>query len=535
MTTTAHPIGHAARQHLNGTAEILAFFRACTEPIYYVGPSFHLLGMRRWVPSIRQIAYYDPWDGGNPRVFAPKSRRLGADWLSLECQQVSNHLLRDPEVREHLRQRGGTPMIMMLWADEETEQICREQGYHLILPPAQLRNRLDSKLVTTRLADEAGVPSVPNVLGTAASYRELTVLAAAAGLGDDLVVQLPHGYAGRTTFFIATERDWNRCAASLSGQELKVMKRISSKALAVEACVTRHGTIVGPLMADLVGYPELTPHRGGWCGNDLFAGALPADARDAAIAYVCKLGDRLRREGYQGMFGVDVLVDTDSGAVYLGELNPRVCGIAPMTNATARPDTDVPLFLLHLLEFMDVDYTIDAEQISDRWRAIAAGEAWSQLIIKETGAGLERILAAPRAGTWWLADDGELDFRQASSDFYEIRSEDEVFFMPVCGKGDVKLSGADLGVLISRGRMEAAGRLTGRAQRFIAAICAQYRCEPVNQNQWEPTNGMLRSARRIYGAARELAVRAGVPRRLEEKVSAALWQAVTARTNRTKT
>ena len=34
------------------------------------------------------------------------------------------------------------------------------------------------------------------------------------------------------------------------------MKRIDNKAAAVEACITRHGTIVGPFMTDLTGYPS---------------------------------------------------------------------------------------------------------------------------------------------------------------------------------------------------------------------------------------------------------------------------------------
>ena len=41
---------------------------------------------------------------------------------------------------------------------------ARELGYQLILPPHALRPRLDSKIVTTRLGNEAGAASVPNVL-----------------------------------------------------------------------------------------------------------------------------------------------------------------------------------------------------------------------------------------------------------------------------------------------------------------------------------------------------------------------------------
>ena len=61
----------------------------------------------------------------------------------------------------------------MVFFDEETEQICAELGYELILPSHELRQHLDSKITTTRLGNEAGAPSVPNVLGTADSYDEL--------------------------------------------------------------------------------------------------------------------------------------------------------------------------------------------------------------------------------------------------------------------------------------------------------------------------------------------------------------------------
>ena len=47
------------------------------------------------------------------------------------------------------------------------------------------------------------------------------------------------------------------------------MKRIEPRELAIEGVITRHGTLVGPLMAELTGFPELTPYDGGWCGNDV--------------------------------------------------------------------------------------------------------------------------------------------------------------------------------------------------------------------------------------------------------------------------
>ena len=110
-------------QHLNGISEIRSFFRTNTQPIYFVGPTaFNLLGIDRWVRNFQYVVYYDSWDGAHPRMFAPKNR----PYVEFESsEQINNYLLRDPEVQDHLTRRGGTPMVVMVFFDEETEEICK--------------------------------------------------------------------------------------------------------------------------------------------------------------------------------------------------------------------------------------------------------------------------------------------------------------------------------------------------------------------------------------------------------------------------
>jgi len=335
---------------LNGISEIRAFFRTNTTPIYFFGPTaFNLLGIDRWVRNFHYIVYYDSWDGGHPRVFSPRHK----PYVPFESgEEINNYLLRDPEVQAGIASRPGRPKVAMVFFDEETERICAELGYDLILPSDALRRRLDSKIVTTVLGNEAGAPSVPNVLVEVDSWDSLVRAAADGGLGTDLVVQTPYGDSGKTTFFVAAESDWAAHASDIVGQQAKVMKRINNKAVAVEAVLTRHGTVVGPFMTDLTGYPELTPYPGGWCGNDLFPEALSDEHRAKAIDLVQRLGGRLRQEGYIGFFEVDILIDLDTGEVYLGELNPRLSGVSSITNVTAGAYADIPLFLFHVLEYM---------------------------------------------------------------------------------------------------------------------------------------------------------------------------------------
>ena len=151
-----------------------------------------------------------------------------------------------------------------------------------------------------------------------------------------------------------------------------------------------------------------------------------------------------------------------------------------MTNVSAGAYAYVPLFLFHLLEYMDVDYTIDVEEINERWRELAAVDVWAQLIMKEPDDSVERILAAPRTGTWHLDDDGSLGFAGASNDWHDVTHEDEAFFLRVYAAGDLRFKGADLGILVTKGRMQTAEGLTQRCRSYIEGIRAHYTSEPLD-------------------------------------------------------
>ncbi|WP_053226348.1 biotin carboxylase [Solirubrobacter soli] len=463
---------------LRGIAEIRQFFRTNETPIYFISPTaFNLLGIDRWVRNFFYVTFFDSFEGGHPRVVVPTDR-THREFTSIE--DVCNHLLRDPEILAWMAARGPGGKAAFVMFDGETEALAAKAGLQVIHPPAELRSRLDSKLVTTRLAEEAGLPSVPNTMAWASTYQELQTLADAASLGDDLVVQTAYGDSGKTTFFIRGQRDWDRHAEKLVGGELKIMKRINNFEVCLEACLTRCGTVVGPFMTSMIGCPELTPYQGGWCGNDIYHDALPKVHRARARDLTEKLGNRLSQEGYRGFFEVDFLVDKDSGELYLGELNPRLSGISSMTNVTAGAYADMPLFLFHLLEYMDVPYEIDVADINRRWAQSAGDDVWSQIIIKETNPEIELLTAAPKTGVWRLDERGRISFGRWANDWHSLIDEGEAFYLSIATRGEYRYKGADLGILVARGRMQNDdGELTERCHEWIDALKAQFAGTPV--------------------------------------------------------
>jgi hypothetical protein len=462
---------------LRGLSDVYRFTRSNRVPITFVSPTpYNVLGIDQWVGAFQYISYFDTFDGLHPHVFVP-AHEGPREFSSFES--VNAYLLGHKDVVDRLHARGGGKVLFVMF-DSETEAIADDLGLEIALPPRSLREHIDSKITTTQLANEAGIESAPNILTRAKSYRELHAKAKKAKLGADLVVQTPYGDSGRTTFFIGTAEDWAEHEDMLVDEELKVMRRIEHLPGTLEACATRNGTLVGPIQTDLTGFPELTPYRGGWCGNDLFPSVFDGATRKRIRSMASKLGDTLYAHGYRGVFCMDFLVENDTGEVYLGEINPRISGASPLTNLVTSKYGGAPLFLFHLLEFLDVEWEIDLSKLQKRWADL---DEWSQLVLKQTDETVELITSAPSSGLWRMDEtDGEIEFMRSVTAWHTVGGEDEAFYFRVYGAGEYRYPGADLGVIVARGRMQTDDRqLTERAKRWASGITSRFSGEPADK------------------------------------------------------
>jgi len=462
---------------LRGVSEIRRYFHRNETPVLFISATnFNLLGLDDWCRNFKFINYIDCYDGRHPNTFVP-TEQAHPEFESIE--DINAYLLENKEVIDFIKARGGKPKAVFLMFDERVESICRELGIEVLFPTAALRAGIDDKIETVRIGNKAGVPSAPNVLSEVESWQQLRRVS--KSLGQDLVLQSAFGDSGHTTFFIRCERDYRRHQQEIVGQgPIKIMQRLKCRGSAIEACATKQGTIVGPLMTELVGFPQLTPYRGGWCGNEIFDGAFNEKIRNKAREYTFRFGNQLTEEGYRGYFELDFLIDQKSGEIYLGECNPRVTGASSMTNHAAFAHADAPLFLFHLLEFSNIPFELDVEAINQRWSDSANIDSWCQLIIKHTEDTVDIITAAPETGIWRMLPDGSVVYDRFDFHRRAVDSEHEAFFLRISRPGDFRYEGADLGILITRGRaMDRGFRLTRRSKAWIEGIKAYYQARPM--------------------------------------------------------
>ena len=206
---------------------------------------------------------------------------------------------------------------------------------------------------------------------------------------------------------------------------------------------------------------------------------LHQEIREQARDYTFKFGEQLRKEGYRGYFELDFLIDVDDNQLYLGELNPRITGASSMTNHAAFAHADAPLFLFHLLEFSDVDFDLDIDALNARWADAENIDSWSQMVIKHTDDTVSQITHAPESGIWQMDSDGNIHYSRFDYHRRAVASENEAFFLRIGGPGDYLYEGADLGILITRGRlMGQRFGLNRRAKNWLKGVKSHYHSQP---------------------------------------------------------
>lgn len=472
---------------LNSIADIKQYFAENSIPYYFISATnFNLMGMHDWVRGWQNINLVDCFDGRHPQVMivADDHARVFEN-----IEEINQYLLNSDKARSLFadqQAQGKRGRVIFLFFNEQLEAICQALNLDIVLPKNNLVREIDSKIVTTELANQVGVYSVPNVLSKITSYAELKKIAGKAGLGERWVVQTAYGDSGKTTFFIASEADYQAVAKKIEAEEIvKVMRWINCTGTAIEACATRWGTFVGPLLTELIGIDALTPYPGGWCGNELYQAAFSADIRRQVQQKTQAIGDALYQRGYRGYFELDYLIDQDSNEVYLGELNARITGISAMTNMSDFSAKHIPLFLFHLLEYdADIDLGLDVNTFNQLMLAEGAAGTAAQMILKYTDDPLKIITQAPVSGVYQLDAESHLVLQQASYNRRAALAENEVYVLRIMSAGEYAYKGGDLAIMFLNCPIRnQQGKLNPLGEQWVGALKHSFQFRQLNQEE----------------------------------------------------
>jgi hypothetical protein len=131
---------------------------------------------------------------------------------------------------------------------------------------------------------------------------------------------------------------------------------------------------------------------------------------------------------------------------------------------------------------MDVDYEISVRQLNARWSKPENIDNWSQMVIKHTEDTVDIVTEAPQSGIYTMNDEGVVSFARFDTHRRAVENENEAFFLRILKPGDYQYEGADMGILVSRGRfMTDDFELNERGKKWINGIRNLFKAEiPTN-------------------------------------------------------
>ena len=221
--------------------------------------------------------------------------------------------------------------------------------------------------------------------------------------------------------------------------------------------------------------PELTPYPGGWSGNELFPDAFTEEVRGKARVYAREV----RRPAPQG--GLPRLLrhrhPRRPGRRGLpGRAEPahlrRQPGHQPR-RVRARRRAAVPLPPARVQRGRLRPGRQDAQ------RALVGPAVHRQL--ERDGHQVDRRRRSCASATrrspasTGSTPDGDVEYRFFDYRRSAVETEQDGFFLRITGPGDWRYEGADLGILITRGRlMDEDGALNDRARQWLGGLTARY-------------------------------------------------------------
>ncbi|HER19452.1 MAG TPA: ATP-grasp domain-containing protein, partial [Chromatiales bacterium] len=200
---------------------------------------------------------------------------------------------------------------------------CADAGIAFIGPPPEVMEQLGSKVAARTLAENTRIPVIP---ATGALPDDMTqVTALAAELGYPLMLKASWGGGGRGMRVVEDESGLaheveagRREAKAAFGRDEVFLERLVAQARHVEVQILadHHGNVVHLFERDCSMQRR----------NQKVVERAPAPYLDEARrAEICDAAVRLAQAaGYRGAGTVEFLMDSESGAFYFIEVNPRV-------------------------------------------------------------------------------------------------------------------------------------------------------------------------------------------------------------------
>ncbi len=223
-------------------------------------------------------------------------------------------LLQHLQVQEIINQYDGH--ILVFKNNIQIEELCKEKGWILLNPSADLAEKIENKITQVKWLDDLTSFLPPHKIQ---ETKDIT------WNKNAFILQWAHGHTGEGTVLVRNEKELSALKEKFPKREARVTDFIKGPMFTINIVVTETDILLGNISYQITGILPFTENPLSTIGNDW---GLPhtilseAQLEDFSLL-AQKVGKRMQISGWKGLFGIDVILDEERNTLHLIEINAR--------------------------------------------------------------------------------------------------------------------------------------------------------------------------------------------------------------------
>jgi predicted ATP-grasp superfamily ATP-dependent carboligase len=234
-----------------------------------------------------------------------------------------------------------------------TYKIASNKRYKILNPIPKIAKSIEDKFFLPKFLENINIRT---------PYYKITDLNESAiknFSSEKIVIQLQKGHTGNSTFIPQSDQELKLLLDQYKGSLVKISKFIEGIPLTINGCITNKGIFISGLQYQITGMTDTFTGKGVSIGNDWGIGNIYKNEYGKQIFdIVSKIGQSMRKMGFFGLFGVDLIVNDD---IHVIEINARQTGNIPMQTKLEILNDHIPLILLHISHFLNIEIDLSPE------------------------------------------------------------------------------------------------------------------------------------------------------------------------------
>ncbi|MFZ5392345.1 MAG: hypothetical protein ACOZAR_04110 [Patescibacteria group bacterium] len=301
-------------------------------------------------------------------------------------RRSTNVLLNHPATIKHISSFNQyQPNILVYKPSPSLEKICQNNHWQLLANPAKLNRQIENKINFSQIVTELSLPQ-PNY--SIEKLKEISYQNYSQKYGPQFFLQFPRGFAGSSTFLISSDDQLQLIKNNYLNYPTKISQKIDGPTYSLNACilhpsVNKGQIVIQPPFFQITNLPDLNPSPGGTCGNIYSSGLNIFKNLSQLYADVKKFGVYLQKQNYHGFFGLDFVIDSQTGQHFFIECNPRLTASVPMVTKLQLKNNQIPLLAIHIMEMLQLEYQLSDQAIENIQQNPIKG---SQIIFRNIGS-----------------------------------------------------------------------------------------------------------------------------------------------------